>query len=162
MTKEEIKKMITRSIKDMALGDVKRAFNGRSCMGAFILGSCLIDCLTSFYNGKDSTAKDYKDFISKFLTKYDSNKFYKDLRCKLVYNYSEGGSYIFIDGKPNKHLGIDKNSGKVIINLENFIEELEDIVDYYLRLLEEDNDVYEKAIRKCKKIGSLGIIKIKV
>lgn len=160
MKKEENIKKITKSVKEMALGDVKRAFNGRSYIGAFMLGSCLIDCLTSLYNGRDSTPKDYREFILKFLTHYNPNNFYEDLRCKLVHNYSEGGSYIFIDGKPNHHLNIHKKSGKTIINLENFIEELEDVVDVYLQLLKEDNKIYKKAVKRYNKIGLLGIQKI--
>ena len=159
MSKQEIIKRITLSIKEMALGDVKRAMVGKSKIGAIILGSCLIDCLATFYYGDCSTKKNYKGFINKFLPQYNSQNFYKDLRCKLVHNYSEGGSYVFKDNKPNEHLKKYKKSNKIIINLENFIEELEKIVDDYLKLITNDDVAYQNALKKIQSSGLLGIIK---
>ncbi|HNY35974.1 MAG TPA: hypothetical protein PLD14_01720 [Candidatus Pacearchaeota archaeon] len=159
MSKQEIIKRITLSIKEMALGDVKRAMIGKSKMGSIILGSCLMDCLATFYYGNCSTGKNYRSFVDKFLPQYDSRNFYEDLRCKLVHDYSEGGSYVFKDNKPIEHLKKYKKSNKIIINLENFVEELEKIVDDYLKLITNDDVAYKNALKRIKSLGLLGIIK---
>lgn len=159
MSKQEFIKRIILSIKEMALGDVKRAMVGGSKMGAFILGSCLIDCLAAFYYGNFSTQKNYKNYIKKFLPQYNPQNFYKDLRCQLVHNYSEGGSYVFKDNKPSEHLKKYKESNKIVINLESFVEELEKIVDDYLKLIIKNDVAYKKALKNIKLSGLLGVVK---
>lgn len=126
-------------------------------MGAFILGSCFIDCLTSYYVGGDTTKIHFKDFVGKFLPSYDPEKLYTDLRCKLVHNYSEGGSYMFVDGHPEWHGKWEGGSKKTFINLENFIDALRSAMEQYFQLLETDIDVHERAVKRVNTIGLLGI-----
>jgi len=85
MTEADKINVIIESLKANALGDIKRASNEGSKMGAFILCSCLIDAMAGFVKGADTTRTDYMIFISNYLTKYDPNSLYTDLRCKLVH-----------------------------------------------------------------------------
>ncbi len=109
----------------VALNDIRNASSGGAKMGAFILCSCLIDSITGFRIGGDSRGSDYQSTVSIYLSSYNPSKLYCDLRCKLVHTYSEGGSYWFCDNKPSLHLTVDSTTGKTIINLENFINEIE-------------------------------------
>jgi hypothetical protein len=48
---------------DMAFLDIKRASAGESKMGAFILASCFIEYMAGFIAGRETTNKDYKQFV---------------------------------------------------------------------------------------------------
>lgn len=114
----------------LALADIKRASSGGSKMGAFILGSCLIDALTGFRTGRNSTGEEYRITISKYFDrKYIPANLYSHLRCQLVHAYSEGGSYKFTDGNPAVHLKeVSAGSRILYLNLENFIDDLENMI----------------------------------
>ncbi len=122
MTDKEKIEVIVNSLTINALGDINHASAGGSKMGAFILSSCLIDAISGFEKGADTTKADYIAFVQKRLPSYDATKLYEDLRCKLVHSYSEGGSYSFVDGKPQ--LNGNLCGGKTIINLENFVDDI--------------------------------------
>ena len=140
----------------MAFLDIKKASAGGSKMGAFILASCFIDYMTGFVCGHETKGSDYKSFVTNYLPSvYDPSKLYKDLRCKLVHNYSEGGSYWFTDKKP--HLHGQTESGRTIINLENFIDDLEDALRKLLEEIQRDPSIQKKAIDRYNAIGLLCI-----
>ena len=145
---------IKNALYDMAFLDIKRASDGGSKMGAFILASCFIDCMAGFVCGRKTTRKDYEHFVRNYLPSlYDPSKLYKDLRCQLVHNYSEGGSYWFVDNKAQLH---GKTvCGRIIINLENFINDLENALNKVLREIQSDQSKKQKAIDRYKSIGLL-------
>ena len=141
-------------LHDMAFLDIKRASSGNAKMGAFILASCFIDYMAGFVCGHQTRMKDYEDFVLHYLPSiYHPSKLYKDLRCGLVHNYSEGGSYWFKDNKPELH-GQTAN-GKIIINLENFIEDLEKALRKLLQEIQSDPSKKQKAIARYNSIGLL-------
>jgi hypothetical protein len=141
----------------MAFLDIKRASDGGSKIGAFILASCFIDYMAGFAVGKQSNGKDYKAFVKNYLPPcYVPDKLYTDLRCKLVHNYSEGGSYIFVDGEPQLHKQMDGN--KMIINLENFIDDLETAFQKLLYQIENDPNCKAAAMSRYKAIGLLDVM----
>ena len=157
MTDADKINVIIESLKANALGDIKRASNGGSKMGAFILCSCLIDAMAGFVKGADTTRTDYINFVSNYLTKYDPNSLYTDLRCKLVHSYSEGGSYLFVDAKP--HLHFTQQNTKTIINLENFIDDIEQSLETLKSKL---TDITETGLRQnaVTRFDSNGIIQV--
>lgn len=112
---------VENSLKELALRDVDKCFKGGAKVGAFLLLGCLIDAAAGFWKGHDTTRNDYKDFIRKYLSNYDPESLYVDLRCKLVHSYSEGGSYELKDGRQDMHLkqwaGL---ANKVVLNYEDF------------------------------------------
>ena len=150
---------IRQGLRDMAFEDIKRAANGRAKIGAFILGACFIDYIAGYWFGADSEVKStssHKIFVAftrEFLKAYDPEKLYVAMRCKLVHNYSEGGAYKFAFDMPNRHL--TKSENKIIINLEQFIDDIETAPNRYLQLLDTDHDVQLRAIKRWKHFGIL-------
>jgi hypothetical protein len=138
----------------MAFLDIKRASAGGSKMGAFILASCFIDYMAGFACGRETKGSDYKNFVSNYLPSiYEPQKLYSDLRCKLVHNYSEGGSYWFTDNNPQLH-GKTEN-GRTIINLENFIDDLENALHKLLQEIQFNQSKKQTAINRYNSIGLL-------
>jgi hypothetical protein len=147
------------ALHNMAFLDIKKALSGKSKMGTFILASCFIDYMAGFVCGRETKSKDYQDFVRDYMPSiYDPLKLYKDLRCKLVHNYSEGGSYVFTDGKPQLH-GQTANC-RNIINLENFIDDLENALHKLLKEIESNPSKQQKAFDRYKSIGLLNIGKV--
>lgn len=143
MTDDEKIKIIINSLENMALCDIKKAIHGKCKMGAFILCSCLIDAIAGFIKGSDTRKPDYKNFVNDFLINYNGTKLYKDLRCKLVHSYSEGGTYLFTDNHSELHLKKDK-SNKIIINLENFVDEIEEALNTFKKNILDKTKIIER------------------
>ena len=142
------------ALYDMAFLDIKRASAGNSKIGAFILASCFIEYMAGFVCGRETRRKDYKDFVRHYLPPvYDPSKLYTDLRCKLVHNYSEGGSYWLKDNQPQLH-GQTVN-GRTIINLENFVDDLENAFHRFMKQIQSDPSAKQKAIDRYNSIGLL-------
>ncbi len=115
---------IKHALYDVAFLDIKRASSGNSKTGAFILASCFIDYMAGFICGQKTTPTDYKNFVRCYLPAiYEPTKLYADLRCKLVHNYSEGGTYWLKHGQPQLHGQVV--GSRTVINLENFLDDLE-------------------------------------
>lgn len=145
------------SLHEMAFLDIKRASNGKSKMGAFILSSCFIEYLAGFRYGKETSGKDYKNFITNYFNgKYDPEKLYKDLRCRLVHNYSEGGTYTFIDNHPELHKKITQD-GKIVLNLEDFVSDIEAVLKLYFNELKSDNAIFKLALDRYFLLNIIGI-----
>lgn len=158
MTDDDKIKATTDSLRDNALGDIKRASSGGAKMGAFILSSCLIDTIAGFMKGGDTTNADYKCFICKYMSAYNKDDIYADLRCKLVHSYSEGGSYWFTDGKPTLHL-TKHSDGKTIVNLENFITEIETALSGFSTDLNDKSNTVLRA-NAIRRFDNNGVIQV--
>jgi hypothetical protein len=159
--KQKFINSLWHSIHDMAFLDIKRASDGKSKMGAFILASCFIDYLAGFRYGKNTKGLDYVRFAKIYLNgKYDASKLYQDLRCKLVHNYSEGGSYAFTDNHPELH-NTKTSDGRIMINLENFISDIENVMNTYFNELKTDDEIFRLAQARYDKLGILTIIELK-
>ncbi len=83
-------------------------------------------------------------------------KLYKDLRCRLVHNYSEGGSYFFTDNHSELHKA-ETTEGKVILNLENFIVDIESALQAYFNELRTDDNIFKLAVDRYIKFNVIGI-----
>ncbi len=142
------------SLIDMAFGDINRASNGGAKMGAFILCSCYIDYLAGFRFGRQTTGRDYKEFINLYLKGYDPETVYHDLRCGIVHNYSEGGSYTFMHAHPDLHFYRPGGMGKISLNLENFISDLETATNLYFEELGASDELLNLALQR-KKLKSI-------
>jgi hypothetical protein len=149
---------IIRHIKyvlyDMAFLDIKRASIGDSKMWAFILASCFIDYMAGFVCGQETGKKDYENFVCQYLPPiYDPSKLYADLRCRLVHNYSEGGSYWLTYNQPQLHGQAVNN--RTFINLENFVDDLENAFHKFVEHIELDPSAEQRAIDRYNSIGLL-------
>jgi hypothetical protein len=157
INKDKFISYLWHSLYDMAFLDIKRASRGKSKMGAFILSSCFIEYLTGFRYGKETNNADYKNFVKDYLPKYDKEKLYKDLRCKLVHNYSEGGSYTFVDKHYKLHLN-ETQDNKIVLNLASFVKDLENAINKYFTELKSSDALYKLAVDRYFKLGLLGIM----
>lgn len=155
------------SLYDMAYNDIVKAMESKKLpMGTFILASCLIDYLAGFRYGLEfdkkgyvkNSSKNYKDFIKEYLAdKYDSESLYSDMRCRLVHNYSEGGSYRFTHNQPNVHNKVD--NGKRYINLENFINDVKTAMDRYFQELKDNEKLQKIAQKRFDDLSILSVFK---
>ncbi|NPV02067.1 MAG: hypothetical protein HPY53_11875 [Brevinematales bacterium] len=146
---------IKSSLK-MAFDDIIKASQGNLIMGAFILASCYIDYLAYYYSDLEKIGIRYKIFVKDFIVsqrnEYNEEALYKSLRCKIVHCYSEGGDFIFTDNKQEMHLKhAEEHGNKLIINLDDFIKELERASKEFYTLLSEDIEYLYNAIKRFKK-----------
>jgi hypothetical protein len=78
---------------------------------------------------------------------------YADLRCKLVHNYSEGGSYWLTYDHPELH-GVTEHN-RTVINLENLVDDLESALRELMNQIETDLSAQQRAANRYKSIGLL-------
>lgn len=76
------------------VADIRKAIETDMPIPAYILISCGIDFLASFCAGEESTKIHYCSFIDRFFVGYNSEVLYRDLRSRLVHNYTVGGKLI--------------------------------------------------------------------
>jgi hypothetical protein len=158
--KQKFIESLWHSLHEMAFLDIHRALEGNSKMGAFILASCFIDYLTGFRYGKPTKGFEYVKFVRDYLKgNYDPSKLYVDLRCKLVHNYSEGGSYVFTDNHSELHK-TTISDGRIVLNLEDFISDIEETLNTYFDELRTDDNTYNLAVTRYNNLGVLTIFGI--
>ena len=149
---------IEHSLREYDLRDIKLISKQNTVIASFILCSCFIEHLCTFRYGmiKDVGRKEFGDFVKEYLIKYDAEKLRTDLRNRLVHNYSLGESYVLVMGYPNLHLQ-DYGQNQKFLNLENFINDLEDAFEKYINELKANKtnlrDIAVAAYRKVKIIG---------
>ena len=160
MNREEIIiNHIENSLRKFDLRDIKLISKQDTVIASFILCSCFIEHLCTFRYGmiKDVGRKEFGDFVKEYLSKYDPKKLRNDLRNRLVHNYSLGESYALIMGYPNLHLQ-NLNELQQYLNLENFINDLEDAFEKYINELRVNKDnLRELAVAAYEKVKIIGL-----
>jgi hypothetical protein len=173
MTHEEKKtvKFVEWHLDQLDYGDIVRALHGKSQMGAFILSSCLIDHLAYFYSPigtEDSkSGKRFTQFASQYLPSYDAVRLYKALRCRLVHNYTEGGSYQFVCDQKARHLTQDTDTGRTFLNLQDFMSDLREAMNRFFsdalsgQTVEDEKGAHvpisDNIVMRFNKTGILGV-----
>ncbi len=161
-------KILDKTLYKGLYGDIKRANKCDAKMAVFILGSCFIDAMASFCygvtekNNDKNTGKRFKDFVKKYLPEeYDAKKLWKCLRCSLMHNYTEGGSYLFVDGDSKKHLqkkSSEKSSNKkTYINLEDFLDDLDEVYKKFCGDISKGEKVFENAKKHLFSMRIIGL-----
>lgn len=145
---------VKRSLIDWDFKDINLAINGGAKRGAFILASCFIDHLSCYYSGEESTGQNYKCFVRDFLPQYDAEELYKDIRCKLVHNYSLGNNYSLTHHNCKYHMKKDSNN-RTMLNLRSFINEIRKARDTYFEKLVNDDGLKIKFAKWYKTGGVL-------
>ena len=160
MGDKEIITHVKRQIEDWVIGDIHRAIKGGSKVGAFILASCAIDYLASFWSGADSNAKTYKAFVAHFFDeRYEPEDLYKSLRCGLVHNYTiRRSAYLLVDAKSGLHF--QKADRTTILNLEDFVEDFRRAKDAYFERLDMDPTLKQNLVGRYKEVAILGLIQL--
>lgn len=135
----------------------------------FILGSMMIDYLAGFYSGVTLTSMNtnsgdrYKAFVKKYLSSYNPDDLWKQVRSRLVHNYSVGGDYGFthmeMDGKHFQKVLHQNNKILTVLNLENFLKDIETAAKLYLRDLKQNTNLQFRALQRRRSLGIMGYIK---
>jgi hypothetical protein len=142
-SKNIVEKLFT-SYEEFALADIDRAFRGDSLLGALILAACFVDYMAklagilSGSTGRSVITKNYKDFVEKYLPKYEKDKLTFDFRGDLVHAYTGLGNYIYTHDHPELHLKIDKGTGKTIINVKDFIQDVKNAFSQFRAIVFSD------------------------
>ncbi|MGD0767469.1 MAG: hypothetical protein ABSB42_04515 [Tepidisphaeraceae bacterium] len=160
-TKEELIERLDAFLFGWGFKDIGRASKGGSKLGAFILAACFIDAMAGFSAGinrsesKHGSTKRFVEFVAKYLPQYNATKIWEDLRCGLVHAYAEGGSYSFTASNPRVH-GMS-NGGKVVLNLEDFLSDVECAYSQLRAdILADKNEAFRKAKRRLSSMGLMG------
>lgn len=144
---------------------IKRINNliSEDALVGFIFMSCSIDYLAGFWYGKNTKnhVKDaYTDFIKNYFTKgvYDENSLYDCLKNGLVHLFSiKNRKYCLTDKHHELHLKLD-GSGQILLNAENFRDDLLKAVEKYFDDLLKSSDLQKKFLERYYRDEFLGIV----
>lgn len=167
--KNRLLNKVFRQIKE-----ISKPGEGKELYG-FILGTLLIDYLAGFYTGvtKKTLYKDSgerfrafsKKYISKFDNRYNSNHLWSAIRSRLVHNYAVDLDYGFTHSEQDgKHFEkkMHKNGKEyIVLNLQDFLNDIQQAGQQYLHDLKKYKNYYNKAFKRYKSIGLIGYIEPK-
>ena len=140
------------------VGEIQKAIDNKMGATAYILISCAIDCLASFWRGRDSSRTVYRDFVDEFFGGlYDGNELYRDLRCRLVHNYTLGERIIVCWDEPDIHRSCT-DTGELILNLDQFFEEFKQVKRTYFAQVRSRPQLQEALLRRWTDRGILSPI----
>lgn len=149
---------IKTALQDYALADIKKIACDDHVLASFILCSCFIEQVATYRYGTDNVGpKHFKAFVTEYLPDYDGWKLRTDLRNKLVHNYSLGDTYFLTRENRTAHLKPDISSGAIILNLENFVDDLEKALHRFLIQLLVEPDVRRNALDVLSKNYIIGM-----
>ena len=165
MQEEELLEILDKYLLGWAFGDIERASKGEAKLGASILGACFIDAMAGFYKGIDREEAKWKcgsrfrDFVEKYLPKYEPERLWEDLRCGLVHSYAEGGSYEFTHSRSQSYF-TKSSRGKTILNLEDFLEDLKEAYNKLRKDILDQKDTFDKAMRRYESMGFMASVRV--
>ena len=149
MTNEQKLTQILLSLQVYNLGDIKKARNVDSNIGAFILCSCFIDHLSRYryYKTIKTDKNRFVAFADRYLPSFagKGEDLYYSLRSALVHNYSTKGHYVLAWGNRAVHMEADGNE-RVYIDLDALIAEMELALNKYWSHLLANPDLQQIAI----------------
>lgn len=148
--------LLDNSLYEMAFRDIEAIRDRKiASMSCFILLSCFIDYMAGYYCGVNTTRKEhFMRFCKEYLPMYDPNTLYKDIRCKLVHQYIEPGNLIFTDNTDKKDGGM-KDSKRIILNVDDFINDVRNAWLKFRRDIKDNNCVYKRALERYENAGTL-------
>jgi len=120
----------------------------------YILISCAIDFLVTFWAGADSARTRYRDFVNTFFDGYDGEDLYRELRCRMVHNHTVGERAIICWDEPDIHR-CTINDGAVVLNLEQFFEDFIQAENRYFSALRVSSELLNNHIRRFNEMGVL-------
>jgi hypothetical protein len=147
------------SLRDWALADVRRAFEGGAKVGAFILAAHVIDTLAGLVKEKGRGADAWTQFVSRYLPRYDGEaRLLEDgYRNATSHNYSARGIR-FVDGAEYAPRHWTVESGERVLHFETFLTDLEDAYDLFGRDLVRDEKLRNRVLERARLNPPLGIV----
>ncbi len=136
------------------VGEIQKTIRIGLKTAPFILISCAIDFLVTFWAGAESTGPRYADFVNTFFPGYDGKSLYAELRCRMVHNHSVGKRVIICWNEPDIHR-CTTTDGVVVLTLEQFFDDFVKAKDRYFTELRKDPKLLEKQIARFNRLGVL-------
>ena len=146
-----------RYFDERILSEIRTAIGVGLQTAPYILISCAIDFLTTFWAGADSTRERYRDFVNAFFAGYDGEKVYRQLRCRMVHNHTVGEAAIICWDELDLH-GCTIGDGTVVLNLEQFLQDFIEAKKKYFAALRTSPEVLENQIARFNHMGVLSTI----
>lgn len=159
MTDEEAVDRAKSAIMDLAIVNMRKAAAGGANLGAFILGSCIIDYLSCLYAGKDVGGDGYREFVGRFFEdkRYDPRDLWTSIRCGLVHKFAvEDSRYAYTHNEPNLHFKTDK-TGRTFLNLEQFMDDIESAARRFFELADSDPTIRGHVVYRVTKVGIMRV-----
>ena len=143
-----------RYFDDTVLHEIKTTVEIGLEKAPYILISCGIDYLVTFWTGSDSTRKRYRDFVNGFFVGYDGDKLYRELRCRMVHNYTVGEGTIICWDEPDIH-GCTTSDGETVLNVEQFFLDFIQAEEKYFAALRDSPQLLANHISRFYEMGVL-------
>jgi len=143
-----------RYFDEVILSEIRAVIELGLQTALYILISCAIDFLVTFWAGSDSTRTHYQDFVNTFFVAYDGESVYRELRCRMLHNYTVGEHIIVCWDEPDLH-GCTTDEGEVVLNREQFFDDFVDAKNRYLAALRREPDLLDNHIARFNEMGVL-------
>ena len=122
---------IRHYVMDEIIPEVKRAIIANSELAGLVLSLALVDYIAGYYAGKETSGKDYVDFMDHYFPdayKPYVKSIYRDLRNGLMHNLAATNPWhpeksFFIHRNLHLHL-IQVESGRVLFSVPIFAEDI--------------------------------------
>lgn len=166
LTEEQIIGEIETALREYNLGDIKKVCAQKLTIAGFILGSCLIDHMAGFRyerkaaeNGKVYGSRQrYVDFVNAYMNKYgyQGEKFYDQLRCKIVHAYiASDSAFAFRLMHSNEEIqhGRSQPVNRERLNLVTFVRQLEEVLTLYIEEIKSNKEIRDVATQNYRQFG---------
>lgn len=121
----------------------------------FILMACAIDYLAGFWQGRETTGKDYIDFIDTYFPsgRYSASGLYGSLRNGLVHMFTiKNTAYNLTDGNSKLHLKLTKG-GQIILNAEDFRDDIIAAKEKFFATVEASPQLLDNVVKRHADFG---------
>jgi hypothetical protein len=136
------------------VGEIRTTLEVGLQTAPYILISCAIDFLVTFWAGADSTRTRYRHFVNTYFAGYDGEDLYRELRCRMVHNHTVGERAIICWDEPDIHK-CTTGDGTVVLNLEQFFDDFIQAKDKYFAALRSSPELLKNHIRRFSEMGVL-------
>lgn len=142
---------LIHKLRNMAYQDIVHITqSGKAPLAIFLLCTCLIEQMATYRYGSNGNIK---KFMKEYMPKYDSEVMHV-MRNRINHNYSLHEMYAVTIGNRNAHL-VPEEKGTIIINIENFVEEIGVVLNKWASDLRQNKDIRNNALSTLDKYGIL-------
>jgi hypothetical protein len=153
-----------KSFQDFVVKDVEKALKGDVEVGTIILTVIGIECLSGYYEGKNSNGETFKSFVQAFMPSYAAyaEKIYACIRNGLAHDYiikeCGGTSFLFTRDEGENHLvPVAGKPGWTYINRKRFASDFLEAQAKYFDQVVADAELYKRAIKRIRKRSFLRV-----
>lgn len=146
---------------------IDRLAPSQNALIGFIFMACAIDYLAGFWWGrstKDQVKAAYTGFITEYFPKgrYDAYGLYDSLRNGLIHMFTlRGKKYVLTHNNTHRHLKSDP-FGRIILNAEDFRDDLAEAKEQYFRDVEGKPDLLDKLLERYRRDGFLDLSPLEI